>query len=161
MRFVLTTIFCLFTAGMAMADEVQDCQADDGHYVTGTIQDTPSFVPGHGRNGVELSHTRLTLRADDGKTYDVRIDNVFASGYDQAGEDIPLPLSSLKLGDKLDLCGNIFTTNDGGQGIDWVHTNCGAPPISGKPNGWLKVLDAAAIPGPNLENSDEYCSLWQ
>jgi hypothetical protein len=46
-------------------------------------------------------------------------------------------------------------------GIDWVHTNCGATPAAGKPNGWFKLLAANGTPGPNLESSQEYCRLWQ
>jgi hypothetical protein len=148
-------------ASAAIADEAQDCQANAGHYVTGRVQSGPSFVPGHDKSGVELSHTRLTLLADDGTSYDVRIDNVFAAGYDQAGQNVPAPLSSIEPGDKLDLCGNTYSTKDGGQGLDWVHTNCGATPEPGKPNGWLKVIGTGAIPGPNLEDAMEYCSLWR
>jgi hypothetical protein len=160
MRFALIALLWLLGIGAALADEAQDCQANAGHYVTGTVQNEPSFSRGHDRGGVELSHTRLTLLGDDGVTYDVRIDNVFASGYDQAGENVPAPLSSIKSGDKLDLCGNVYNTNYGGQGMDWVHTNCGATPVPSKPNGWIKLIDTSAVPGPNLDAANEYCSLW-
>ena len=72
--------------------------------------------------GVELSHTHLTLLSDqDGRSYHVAIDNVFATGYDAAGESVPAPLSTIRTGDRLELCGKLFTR--GGLGIDWVHTN--------------------------------------
>jgi hypothetical protein len=160
MKFSLYVVLGLAIASPAIADEARICQANAGHYVTGTIETGPRFVSGHDRKGVELSHTRLTLLAEDGTAYDVRIDNVFAAGYDQAGEAVPAPLSSLRPGDRLDLCGNLFSTHHGGQGIDWVHTDCGNSPRPGRPNGWVKLLDAAGIPGPNLEDSDAYCSLW-
>jgi len=80
MKFALIALLWLLGIGAALADEAQGCQANAGHYVTGTVQNEPSFIPGHDRGGVELSHTRLTLLGDDGVTYDVRIDNVFASG---------------------------------------------------------------------------------
>jgi hypothetical protein len=160
MKLALIGLFCALGSGAAMADEAQDCQANAGHYVTGTVQAGPSFVHGHYKNGIELSHTRLTLLGDDGINYDVRIDNVFAVGYDQAGDNVPAPLSSLKPGDKLDLCGKLFTTNNGGEGMDWVHTSCGATPRPSKPDGWVKLLDTTEAPGANLEASSEYCSLW-
>jgi hypothetical protein len=161
MRVFLITSFFFFASGAAMADDAQSCQANQGTFVTGTILGDPSFVPGHDRNGVELSHTRLTVKADDGTIYDVRADNVFASGYDKAGETVPAPLSALKPGNRIELCGDIYTTDGGGAGLHWVHTDCGDPPEPGRPEGWLKIVEPDALPGPNLEGSTEYCSLWQ
>jgi hypothetical protein len=109
--------------------------------------------------GVELSHTHLTLLSDqDGRSYDVAIDNVFATGYDAAGERVPAPLSMLRTGDRLEVCGKLFTR--GRLGIDWVHTNCGETPTARQPDGWVKILDPRGTPGPNLEASQEYCRLW-
>jgi hypothetical protein len=109
---------------------------------------------------VELSHTHLTLLSDqDGRSYDVAIDNVFATGYDAAGERIPVPLSTIRTGDRLEVCGKLF--NDARPGIDWVHTNCGETPTAAKPNGWVKVMAPDGTPGPNLEDSQEYCRLWR
>jgi hypothetical protein len=143
----------------AFADEAAQCQANDGTYITGTVTAGPSFRPGHDRRNVELSHTHVTVQSDqDGQSYDVAIDDVFAAGYDAAGESVPAPLSSIAVGDKLDLCGKLYTS--GGPGIDWVHTNCGAPPTADKPDGWVKILAADGTPGPNLDGSQEYCSIF-
>jgi hypothetical protein len=98
------------------------------------------------------------LSDQDGQSYDVAIDDVFATGYDAAGESVPAPLSTIRTGDRLELCGTLYT--HGGLGIDWVHTNCGERPNRGQPNGWLKVLAPDDTPGPNLEASQEYCRLW-
>jgi hypothetical protein len=149
----------LFAAPAANADDASQCQANKGAYLIGTVTSGPVFVHGHPQKGVELSHTHLTLRADqDSRLYDVAIDNVFASGYDAAREVVPTPLSTIAVGDRLELCGKLYT--QGGPGIDWVHTNCGNTPTAAQPDGWLKVVSSAGTPGPNLENSQEYCRLW-
>jgi hypothetical protein len=57
-----------------------------------------------------LSHTHLTLLSDqDGRSYHVAIDNVFATGYGAAGESVPAPLSTIRTGDRLELCGKLCT----------------------------------------------------
>jgi hypothetical protein len=146
-------------AGGAPADEAAQCQANDGTYITGRVTAGPVFRPGHERHGVELSHTHVTVLSDqDGQSYDVAIDDVFASGYDAAGESVPAPLSGIAVGDRLDLCGKLYTS--GGPGIDWVHTDCGAAPTPGKPDGWVKLLAADWRAGPNLDGSQEYCSIF-
>jgi hypothetical protein len=159
MKRVAAFILCLFAAGAARADEAARCRANGGTYLTGIVTRGPTFSFGHVRDGVELSHTHLRLRSDqDGRSYNVAIDNVFATGYDGAGESVPPPLSTIRTGDRLELCGRLFTR--GGLGIDWVHTNCGETPTAARPDGWLKVLAADGTPGPNLEGSQEYCRLW-
>ena len=159
MKLVAAVLFCLCAAIAARADEAAQCQANAGSYLTGTVTAGPSFASGHPRRGVELSHTHLTLRSDrDGQFYDVAMDNVFASGYDAAGESVPSPLSSIQAGDRLELCGQLYT--EGGPGIHFVHTNCGDRPTPADPNGWVKLIDANGSPGPNLEDSREYCNLW-
>ena len=101
----------------------------------------------------------LKLMSDqDGRSYDVAIDNVFATGYDGAGESVPTPLSTIQTGDRLELCGKLYT--DGGPGIDWLHTNCGETPRAAQPDGWRKILSSDGA-GPNLEDSREYCRLWR
>ena len=151
--------FCLLALGGARADEAAQCRANAGTYLTGQVIDGPIFAPGRMRDGVELSHTHLTVRSDqDGRDYDVAIDNVFAAGYDAAGENVPAPLAAIRTGDRLGLCGRLYTR--GRLGIDWVHSNCGAPPAASRPDGWLKVLGAGSAPGPNLEDATEYCGLW-
>lgn len=160
MKRIVAVILCLFAAGGACANDAAQCRANAGTYLTGSVTEGPTFAPGHARDGVELSHTHLTLLSDqDGRSYDVAIDNVFATGYDAAGERIPVPLSTIRIGDRLELCGKLFT--DGRLGIDWVHTNCGQTPTAAKPNGWVKVMGPDGTPGPNLEGSQEYCRLWR
>ena len=151
---------CLFVSGTVLADEPAQCRANGGSYLTGKVITGPAFAPGHPRDGVELSHTHLRLLSDrDGRSYDVAIDNVFATGYDAAGEGVPAPLSTIRIGDRLEICGRLFAR--GGRGIDWVHTNCGARPSNAQPDGWLKVVGPDGTPGLNLESSQEYCRLWQ
>jgi hypothetical protein len=161
-RAMLPILCCCYVliSGLAFADEASDCQAAGGTHLTGTVTDGPSFTPGHLRKGVELSHTHVTLQSDqDGQSYDVAIDNVFASGYDAAGESVPAPLSSIAIGDHLDLCGKLY--QGGAPGIDWVHTDCNNAPTQDQPDGWVKQLSPDGTPGTNLEDSQEYCSLWQ
>jgi hypothetical protein len=153
-------IFCLLAWGTARADEAAQCRANAGIYLTGSVTKGPTFAHGEWREGVELSHTHLTLLSDrDGQSYDVAIDNVFATGYDGAAENVPAPLSTIRTGDRLELCGRLYT--HGRLGIDWVHTNCGETPRPSQPDGWLKVLSANGTVGPDLENSREYCRLWK
>ena len=82
------------------------------------------------------------------------MDNVFAAGYDSAGQAVPAPLSSIAKGDHLSLCGQLYS--GGSLGIHWVHTNCGATPTSAKPNGWVKKVGDKA----NMEDNTKYCGLW-
>jgi hypothetical protein len=160
MKLLGVFILCLVASATARADEAALCRANAGTYLTGSVTQGPTFAPGHVHNGVELSHTHLTLLSDqDGRSYHVAIDNVFAAGYDAAGESVPAPLSTIRTGDRLELCGKLFTR--GGLGMDWVHTNCGKTPRPAQPDGWLKVLTSAGSPGPNLEDSQEYCRLWR
>jgi hypothetical protein len=160
MKHFAILLLCLFAANQARADETGQCRANAGTYLTGQVIAGPSFARGHPRRGVELSHTHLTLRADqDGRSYDVAIDNVFAAGYDDAGESVPAPLSTLQPGTRLELCGKPYA--QGQLGIDWVHTDCGDPPTADKPDGWVKVLAADGSAGANLEGSQEYCRLWR
>jgi hypothetical protein len=159
MKHFAILLLCLSAANLAQADDAGQCRGNAGTYLTGQVIAGPTFVPGHPRRGVELSHTHLTLRADrDGRSYEVAIDNVFAAGYDDAGERVPAPLSTLQTATRLELCGKLYT--DGQLGIDWVHTNCGDTPTANKPDGWVKVLAADGSAGPNLEGSQEYCRLW-
>jgi hypothetical protein len=153
-------ILCFAICGAARADETAQCRANVGTYLTGIVTEGPTFTPGHARDGVELSHTHLKVMSDqDGRSYDVAIDNVFAAGYDAAGESVPAPLSTIQTGAWLELCGKLYS--DGAPGIDWVHTNCGETPRAVQPDGWLKVLSSDGVLGPNLEDSQEYCRLWR
>jgi hypothetical protein len=162
MKLIVLLASCVLAGGTAYADDATQCQAAGGTYLSGRVTAGPAFARGrHPRRGIELSHTHLTLRSDrDGRSWDIAVDNVFASGYDAAHETVPAPLSRIRVGDRLDVCGRPFT-DETGPGMDWVHSNCGATPASRKPNGWLKILAANGIPGPNLESSQEYCYIWR
>ena len=162
MKPVTLLAFCLFVSSAANANEAAQCQANAGTFLTGTVTRAPVFARGrHPLHGVSLSHTHIFLLADqDRQSYDIAIDNVFAPGYDNAAGSVPAPLSTIRVGDRLEVCGRPYM-DDTGPGMDWVHTNCGAPPTNRKPNGWLKKLGANGSPGPNLESSLEYCGLWR
>jgi hypothetical protein len=162
MKLLAICVFCFFAyGGSAWADEAAQCDANGGTYVTGTVTKAPTFAHGHQhRGGVELSRTHLMIQSDqDRQSYDVVMENVFATGYDGAGESVPAPLSTIRIGDRLGICGKVY--QGGGRGIDWVHTNCGAKPSTAQPSGWLKVMGADGSLGPNVQGSQEYCSLWQ
>ncbi len=152
-------LLLLGLATLAHADGQAACAAAAGTYLTGTVVAGPFYAHGKAVGGKQLSHTRLSLKADqDGRVYDVAIDNIYAAGYDQAGDRIPAPLDGIHRQDRLELCGQRYTS---GLGIHWVHTNCGARPNRNHPDGWVKVLDAKGSAGPNLESSTEYCGLWK
>ncbi|HKM61408.1 MAG TPA: hypothetical protein VJY39_02850 [Acidisphaera sp.] len=145
--------------GLAHADPASDCQAAGGSYMTGAVVSGPQFWRGHPLRGVELSHTHIRVRSDgDQRVYDVAMDDVFAGGYDAAGDSVPAPLSQIQVGDHVELCGQLYPD---GTGIHFVHTNCGDPPMASDPDGWVKEIAADGARGPNLEASTEYCSLWQ
>jgi hypothetical protein len=149
---------CSTACTTALADERQACAAADGSYLTGQVVGGPTFAHGQFRQGIELSHTHLRLRADqDGQVYDVAIDNVFANGYRQGERGVPPPIDAIRVGDRLQLCGELY---DRGVGIHFVHTNCGAAPAQNHPDGWLKVVDASGQPGPNLESATGFCGLF-
>ena len=157
-RFVLA-IWLSCTALPALADAESECRAAAGSLLTGTVASEPRFVPGKPRHGAELSHTHFSLKADgDGRVYDVAVDNVFAVGYNTAGEAVPADLDRIHRGTRLELCGQLYTH---GLGIHWVHTNCGDLPTEAEPDGWLKIVNPDGSVGPNLEASRAYCGLWR
>jgi hypothetical protein len=140
-----------------LADDEQDCTAAGGSLLVGDVVSPLKFRRGTVLEGIELSHTHVMLKGDaDAKTYDVAIDNVFASGYQNNMNVVPSPLNSIQVGDKLEVCGIPYA-----GGMDWVHTNCGAPPTPSDPNGWVKKIAADGSVGPNLEVTQTYCYLWQ
>jgi hypothetical protein len=154
----LTVVLVVALSAAAHADPAADCQAAAGSYMIGVVTSGPRFWRGHPQRGVELSHTHIRVRSDtDQSVYDVAMDNVFAAGYDQAGEHVPAPLSQVAVGDHLELCGQLYPD---GTGIHWVHTNCGDTPAASEPDGWVKEIAADGTRGPNLEASTQYCSLW-
>jgi hypothetical protein len=156
---ILFALFLSAACGSALADDRQTCQAADGSYLTGQVVNGPKFVHGQFRQGIELSHTHLKVRADqDGRVYDVAIDNVFANGYRQGERQVPAPLDAIREGDHVQLCGQLY---DRGVGIHFVHTNCGARPTENHPDGWLKVVNGAGAAGPNLEAGTGFCGLFE
>jgi hypothetical protein len=148
----------LLAMGEASADNRQSCAAASGSYVSGVVVKGPKFTHGQFRQGIELSHTHLKLRADqDGQVYDVAIDNVFASGYQPGQSGVPAPIDAIRVNDRLELCGELY---DRGVGIHFVHTNCGARPTPAHPDGWIRQLDGQGRAGPNLEANTSFCPLF-
>jgi hypothetical protein len=145
----------------ALADPAGDaaqCKQAAGSYLVGTVIERPSFRSGKPLHGVHLSHTHLLLKGDDGTNYDVTIDNVFANGYRRNRAAVPPPLSTIRTGDRLELCGKLFSEGD--VGIDWVHTDCGETPTRDKPDGWVRKLDTNGNAGDNMEANQAFCRLW-
>ena len=161
MRKVLGTILILAaaaTSSAAFGDDAAQCHASAGTYRSGVVVKGPKFAHGQFRKGVELSHTHLKLKADqDGQVYDVAIDNVFADGYVANSRGVPASLGAIHVHDRLELCGQLYTT---GVGIHWTHTNCGQKPTPAHPDGWIKQVAANGTAGANLENNPQYCSLF-
>lgn len=143
----------------AAASEQSTCTANKGAFLTGTVVSAPQFAAASQTiSGVKLSHTHLSLRADqDGKVYDVAMDNVFASDYVKNANSVPASLAAIRVNDRLELCGARYTS---GTGIHWVHTNCGDTPTTSAPNGWVKRFSSSGSVGSNLERSQTYCYLW-
>lgn len=158
-KLLLPLVGLLVVMSPAWGNEQNVCASSAGTLLIGTVISVPHFAHGYDRRGVELSHTHIRLSGMNGRIYDIAIDDVFADGYDQAGEGVPAPLSRIKPGDRLELCGRPYTGRR--AGMDWVHSNCGDEPTPDHPNGWVKVLSADGRRGPNLEANPEYCRLWR
>ncbi|MBV8464708.1 MAG: hypothetical protein JO218_02075 [Burkholderiales bacterium] len=154
---LLSILLALAAITVSADPEADACAAAAGTYMTGVVSDGPTFKTGSYRQGVELSHTHVQLINDaDNNTYDIAIDNVYADGYDNAGENVPDPLTSLVPGTHIELCGLPFP-----GGMHWVHSNCGVTPSRSQPDGWVKIIDdSTGNIGSNLEESQEYCYLW-
>lgn len=145
-------------AAYAQADGRAACEAAAGAYLSGSVVSVPVFQHGYVVQGVALSHTRLSLRADaDGKTYDVAADNAFANGYQSGQPGIPAPLDGIALDDRLELCGALYTQ---GLGIHFVHTDCGKPPTAQHPDGWVKRLASDGTAGENMEANQVNCAIF-
>jgi hypothetical protein len=149
---------CVLTMTQARADDAGVCAGNQGSFISGVVVSGPRFAPGHSLKGVELSHTHVRVKSDqDGQFYDVAMDNVFAAGYDSAGEQAPAPLDAIGVGAHLELCGQLYPQ---GNGIHWVHTDCGDTPTPRSPEGWVKLIDSNGFVGDNLEASTEYCGIF-
>jgi hypothetical protein len=118
----------------AWADDRDASASNAGILLTGAVISGPRFVHGDDLRGVELPHTHLRLRGDDGKIYDIAIDDIFDNGYDQAGESAPAALSQIRPSDHLELYGKPYAS--GRPGMDWVLTSCSDPADAGQA-GWL------------------------
>ncbi|MFL6657761.1 MAG: hypothetical protein ACJ8GW_06810 [Massilia sp.] len=155
---ILALLLSALSAG-AFATEQSSCTANKGAYLTGTVTSAPKFYTSSSSiQGIKLTHTRLNLLADqDGKTYDVAMDNVYAVDYVKNSTSMPPSLAAIKVNSRLSLCGAKYTS---GTGIHWVHSNCGDVPTTSAPNGSVKVLSSSGSVGLNLERSQSYCYLW-
>lgn len=154
---IATLLLALATA--ASATEQSSCSTNKGAFLTGTVTVAPKFAAASSTiQGIKLSHTKLSLLADqDGKTYEVAIDNVFATDYVKNSTSMPASLAAIKVNDRLEVCGAKYTS---GVGIHWVHTNCGDTPTASAPNGWVKRFTSSSAVGSNIERSETYCYLW-
>lgn len=155
----ILALFVLSQSLFAFASELTNCTANKGTHITGTVTSTPRFNSGSTIiKGVRLTHTRLYLRSDqDGKSYDVAMDNLFAVDYVKNATTMPPSLANIKLNSRLSLCGKKYTS---GTSIHWVHSNCGDVPTLSAPNGSVKVISSTGTVGLNLERSQNYCYLW-
>lgn len=143
----------------SFATEQTNCSANKGTFLTGPVTTSPKFqAASQTLSGVQLSHTVLTMKADqDGKTYQVAMDNVYATDYVKNSTSMPASLAALKAGTRLEVCGEKYSD---GSGIHWVHNNCGDTPSTSAPNGWTKTIATSGSVSANLERSTNYCYLW-
>jgi hypothetical protein len=155
------TLFALVLCALSLSATASDqtnCSAAGGAFLTGNVTSSPTYASGSFIQGVQTSHTHVHLTADqDGLSYDVAMDNVYAADYVQGTSSMPATLAAIKIGDRLELCGEKYTS---GVGIHWVHSNCGATPTTTAPNGWVKEIASSGSVGINLEASETYCYLW-
>ncbi|MES2151211.1 MAG: hypothetical protein V4508_15630 [Pseudomonadota bacterium] len=149
----------MLIAGAATAGDEQSCAAAGGSFRSGTVVKAPRFAHGQFRKGIELSHTHVALLADqDGRTYDVAIDNVYANGHNPHKKGVPPALAAIAVRDRIEVCGQLY---ERGVGIHWVHTNCGAKPTPERPDGWVRQLARDGSAGPNLEGDKAFCKLFK
>jgi hypothetical protein len=155
----LASLLLLSQGPCALASEQTTCSANKGTFLTGTVTTGPRFQSATQTiDGIKLSHTIIYMRADqDGRSYQVAMDNVYAVDYVQNSTSIPASLAALKAGTKVEVCGEKYSD---GTGIHWVHSNCGATPTTTAPNGWVKQISTSGAIGANLERSQTYCYLW-
>src|SRR5689334_1731403 len=82
----------------AYASELSTCTANKGAYISGTVTSAPKFATSSTViQGVRLTHTRLYLRSEqDGKSYDVAMDNVYAVDFVKNATTMPVSLAAIK-----------------------------------------------------------------
>jgi hypothetical protein len=153
-------LFLMAQSLYAMASDQSTCTANKGSYISGVVTSKPTFQKASETlQGVKLSHTVLNVKSDqDGKTYQVAMDNVYAVDYVKNSNSIPKSLAAIKLNDHLSLCGALYTS--GSPGVHWVHDNCNVAPTTSSPNGWVEEISSSGVDGVNLERSTAYCYLW-
>lgn len=73
----------LFAPLCAFATDATTCATNKGTYLTGTITTSAKFQAATQTiQGVQVSHTIMYIKADqDGRSYQVAMDNVYASDY--------------------------------------------------------------------------------
>ena len=156
----LITLFLLTLSLSAAATEQTTCSSSGGTWITGYVTSSPTFASSKTTlQGVKLTHTHFNVRSDqDGKTYDVAVDNIFAVDYVLNATTIPRSLAAIRINDYVGTCGATFTSPT--AGTHFVHTNCGATPTASKPNGWLKTVTSTGYWSTNVERSQTYCYLF-
>jgi len=159
MKTALIALLLSVASFSAMADDQDDCQAAGGSFLTGVVTSAPRFArASQTLQGIKLSHTHVTITADqDGNSYDVAMDNVYAVDYVRNSNSIPASLAAITVGTQLELCGQLYTGGD--YGIHWVHNNCNTDPSSSNPDGWASIVTNGVV-GDSLESSQAYCYLW-
>lgn len=143
----------------AFATEQTTCTANKGTYLSGAVTTAPKFqAASETLQGIKISHAIMYIKAtQDGKSYQVAMDNVYATDYVKNATTIPTSLAALKVGTNVEVCGQKYSD---GTGIHWVHSNCGATPTASAPNGWVKTIATSGTISANLERSQTYCYLW-
>ena len=71
------------------------------------------------------------------------MDNVYAYDYVKNANAMPASLAAIKVNDRLELCGELYTS--GSPGIHWVHSNCGATPSTSAPTADARMISSALL----------------
>lgn len=159
MKKTLVALLLAIPAMFAFADEQSDCDAAGGSYISGRVVSGPTYQAGKSKiQGVWLSHTKLQVVADqDGQTYDVAVDNVYAYDYVLNARSIPRSFRDFAVNSRVSMCGALYTS---GVGIHWVHNNCGVDPSYSTPDGWIKKMSSNGSVSDSYTGSQDYCYLW-
>jgi len=149
----------LFAPLCALASDATTCATNKGTYLSGAVTSSARFQAATQTiQGVQVSHTIMYIKADqDGRSYQVAMDNVYASDYVKNSTSMPPSLAALTAGKRVEVCGQKYSD---GSGIHWVHNNCNATPTTSAPNGFVKTVSSTGTISANLERSQAYCYLW-